>query len=222
MNKYYFLLLLLLLGESESLIFPRLSLFKFQVSEISEYLTIIRNVSFNHKYHGELAKIQPSFPHSYKYLNSSIIIGKDFAIFEKATDLILNFRITNYLKWAQIVFLPTQSLSVGSDIATLVKCYNIIWALNPCRIVSYDREKCLDKNIICSQVIFSTLFGHLISGEECFRVQYNKLSGDVTYSMSSYSKGCGLLGSLAMPFIRPIQRKFFRDNNLAICSLLKY
>ena len=41
------------------------------------------------------------------------------------------------LNWAN---LKDEILSLGSTVATEVKCYGIIWTLNPCRVVGLDDD----------------------------------------------------------------------------------
>jgi hypothetical protein len=42
-------------------------------------------------------------------------------------------------------------------------------------------------------------------------VTFDECSGDVVLELSSFTKGAGALGFIAMPFIRPIQFAFFKD-----------
>jgi uncharacterized protein (UPF0548 family) len=69
--------------------------------------------------------------------------------------------------------------------------------------------------------VISTLNGHLISGEERFKVLFDYHTGDVTLQLSSFTKGSGILGSITMPFIRPLQNQFFRDIFRTFPSLLQ-
>ncbi len=69
-----------------------------------------------------------------------------------------------------------------------------------------------------SHIAFATLRGHLIAGEERFRVR-KEANNDVFFDMDSFSKGAGL-GVVAMPFIRQIQRQFFVDQSLAMRRLM--
>jgi uncharacterized protein (UPF0548 family) len=115
---------------------------------------------------------------------------------------------------------------VGDVIGTLVNCYKVVWALNPCRVTSVREE-----SNIC-EVAFSTLSGHLIAGEERFRVTYaDDEDGAVMFSMYSFTKGAtsgpgvlglcsGVVGRMAMPCIRPLQRRFFRGQEKAMVDLM--
>ena len=161
-------------------------------------------------------------------------------------------------------------------IGTLVKCYNLVWALNPCKIVDIkngsaaagyasastdiassdsgsDSGSSSDGGLLkYSQIVFATLEGHLITGEERFRVTYEyeheyhhndtssggfggsgdsandttsgsgsgasaTSSGDVYFDLFSFTKGSpNLLGLISMPFIRPLQKRFFREQSMSM------
>jgi uncharacterized protein (UPF0548 family) len=72
-----------------------------------------------------------------------------------------------------------------------------------------------------SQIGFCTLQGHLIDGEERFRVKMDEENGDCYYVMYSFTKGSGILGKIAMPLIRPLQKSFFKDQATAIKDMFK-
>ena len=114
------------------------------------------------------------------------------------------------MSWAHIVYPREELITKGMVCATLVKCYSFIWSFNPCKIVCLDSQ-IQSKGTIYSQVAISTLNGHLIEGEEKFRVDLDKQSSNVTLSLSSFTRGSGFLGRLAMPLIRPMQSYFFED-----------
>ncbi|CAN0291350.1 unnamed protein product, partial [Scytosiphon promiscuus] len=61
----------------------------------------------------------------------------------------------------------------------------------------------------CSSVGFSTVYGHLIQGEERFSIEFREEDSTVWLDLYSISRGAGVLGKIAMPFIRPIQKAFF-------------
>eukprot|EP00611_Tribonema_gayanum_P001391 TRINITY_DN1100_c2_g1_i1.p1 TRINITY_DN1100_c2_g1~~TRINITY_DN1100_c2_g1_i1.p1 ORF type:complete len:309 (-),score=29.94 TRINITY_DN1100_c2_g1_i1:611-1498(-) len=58
---------------------------------------------------------------------------------------------------------------------------------------------------------FSTLQGHMITGEERFTVEWHAEDDSVWLDLFSLSRGSEPLGRLCMPVVRPIQRAFFRD-----------
>ena len=146
-------------------------------------------------------------------------------------DILLNLRMLDGISWAEFVYPQGEPIVTGMVCATLVKCYRLLWTFNPCRIV------CREKNIISnqgktiySQLAISTLEGHLIEGEELFRVDIDatnrngdrdKSMGNVTISLLSFTKGSGILGSMVMPLIRPLQNYFFDDVMTNMKSLME-
>jgi uncharacterized protein (UPF0548 family) len=121
------------------------------------------------------------------------------------------------MSWAEFVCPEGEPIAKGMVCATLVKCYQLLWTFNPCKVVCKDQRKQDKGQGVYSQVAISTLDGHLIQGEEKFQVQLNTIQGNdqvkgtVTLSLLSFTRGSGILGSIAMPFIRPLQTYFFND-----------
>lgn len=93
-----------------------------------------------------------------------------------------------------------------------------------------------------SEFVFATLKGHLIAGEEACRVyteeapKPNSLlarwlsvshphciheEDKVIFELVSYSKGCGILGKICMPVVRPLQDKFMLDYTNAILRYMR-
>jgi uncharacterized protein (UPF0548 family) len=149
---------------------------------------------------------------SYRVNNKRVVIGKGRDAYRKASKIVLNMEMLNALRWGSIARplnaqgLPTQNaLQKGDIFGTLILCYRILWTLNPCRVVSVVNTSNL------AQIGFSTLHGHLLSGDERFCVLYNDETEEVSFDMFSFSKGCGILGALSMPMIRPIQKHFFKE-----------
>jgi uncharacterized protein (UPF0548 family) len=126
----------------------------------------------------------------------------------------------------------TKKPAAKMTLSTLIRCYGLAWSLNPCRVVyieelhgvkalklqaqnvnndsGNDSNKARNNVKSIAQIAYSTVDGHLISGEERFRVCLHD-GGDVVFEIFSFTKGSGLIGELSMPFIRPIQQRFFKD-----------
>ena len=146
-------------------------------------------------------------------------------------DIVLNLRMLDGISWAEFVCPQGEPIVKGMVCATLVKCYQMIWAFNPCRVVCRDKDVIANEGkTMYSQLAISTLEGHLIEGEEKFRVEIDSLeidgdgfksAGDVTISLMSFTKGAGVLGNMAMPLIRPLQNYFFNDVITNLKSMLE-
>jgi uncharacterized protein (UPF0548 family) len=140
------------------------------------------------------------------------VLGTGGKLFKRISQAVTRFEAVNNLSWAEICTLPIPR--VGSPLASVVKAYGLLYTFNPCRLVDIKetvKSRQGTDNIVYSQVCFSTVGGHMIAGEERFRVIHNACTDEVEFSMFSFTKGSGLLGTLAMPFIRPLQKSFFKD-----------
>ena len=134
-----------------------------------------------------------------------------------------------------------KSLKPGDTIATLSRFYgSCLWSLNPCRVIAVENARTfsfvkpslkllstrgtdgptLRRGGVYSEIVYSTLRGHLIAGEESLRV-FLAHSGQVDFEVISYSKGCGIMGWLMMPLIRPLQRKFLLDHADAMTAFMR-
>ncbi len=185
-----------------------------------------------------------------------MLVGSGPQTFEMASHLLLSLQAINTLPNVQIVSQQSKLLSTNSTISTLTQFYNTpLWSVNPCRVVSCvrsnryvrpagtqaDPKKAIVNQRtqhsgvptrgLYSEIVFATLEGHLIAGEEAMRVYTERASRDNTidipmvasrdkvfFEVASYSKGSGLLGRLCMPLIRPLQRRFLADCCNAMCS----
>ncbi|CAM9468218.1 unnamed protein product, partial [Ascophyllum nodosum] len=61
----------------------------------------------------------------------------------------------------------------GTSLLTVVKCFGLVWSANPCKLVFAYWDEKLPREMgrgKCSSVGFSTVFGHVIAGEERFSV----------------------------------------------------
>mmetsp|Transcript_26375 Transcript_26375/g.26623 ORF Transcript_26375/g.26623 Transcript_26375/m.26623 type:complete len:246 (+) Transcript_26375:108-845(+) len=207
---------------SARIYFPNIRLFwSHSNSSIAETMNKYDKRQINHKFPGFLSyrkssSVEPTVSddapdETFDFLSHELIIGFGEEDFKKANKLLLQFRMINSLPWISFKRSPhaTSPIKEGENIGILVKAYHVLWILSPGRVTSVDREV-RRARLLLSEVVFSTLEGHLITGEERFRVR--KLSnGIVKFEIASFSKGSGVLGSLAMPFIRPLQRKFLLD-----------
>jgi len=111
-------------------------------------------------------------------------------------------------------------------VCTHVFCYGF-WTINPCKIINILKETNIKlknenggmRNKLITEVVISTRKGHLIKGEERFRIIYND-DKSVQFDLYSFTKGAGLLGTITMPLIRPLQDKFFKDNIKSMKSIM--
>jgi len=177
---------------------------------------------FNHDFPGflshqsELESSQFNPDESFTVLSKDIIIGHGAADFKKANNLLFQFQMINKLPWISIRhFLNKEGLAIqpGQNIGILVHVYKLFWVLNPGRITCVSRNVRVGRgseSTTLSEVAFSTLTGHLLAGEERFRVLQSR-DGIIRFEVLSFSRGAGLLGRLLLPLMRPLQHQFLRD-----------
>ncbi len=141
---------------------------------------------------------------NYKVLTMEEVVGSSISDYYIARNALFQFNIINKLPWAKVhtsnelqkyfqhidsshhKTIETNKL----NLFTLVRCYRVIWSLNPCRIVQksviYDKKYHGHR---ISQLGFATLKGHLINGDEMFRVKYNCQTNKVTFQLYSITRG---------------------------------
>jgi len=214
------LVFLLAIASVTAINWPSLRLLqRHSTSRAESYLKRLQSqeAEFNHDYPGyscrNSAKDMQSFNFlydqppepSFEVLNRKVVVGKGRKCYDSVQKKILNFDVIKQLGWATVINPNSNTglTQMNTVIGTLVQCYKVVWALNPCRIVEISKGE----NV--SQIAFSTLEGHLLSGEERFRVSYDKTTEVVTLDMYSFSKAANVLGTLSLPLIRPLQRHFF-------------
>jgi uncharacterized protein (UPF0548 family) len=135
--------------------------------------------------------------------------------------------MTRAIGWVQIH--PSQKrLVVGQPLCTLARCFGFIWILNPCRIIAApDSSSCFmrlnesKQSYSKSCVAFTTVDGHMLAGEERFRILWFPATDEVVMDMYSFSRPSNVLGLLALPYVRYVQRAFFRDQSKAMSLLLQ-
>lgn len=207
---------------------PNVRLVKHGSVAVGEYLRGLKEAPFNHEYAGYSRDSDDTPTSSFRVLHRRVKIGTGKSDFAKASRFLHSFEMINNLGWAEVIG-PRgddwDSIRPGDVIGTLVNCYRVVWSLNPCRVTSVRKEG----NV--SEVGFSTLSGHLIAGEERFRVTLDPVDSSVVFSMFSFTKGAssgpgilgvgrGVVGKVAMPFIRPLQRDFFRSQEKSMLTIM--
>lgn len=206
---------------------PNVQLFKHNQRTIDNVIAKEDKRPINHKHFGASCGegVLP-VPPSFRTLRESLVVGHGLKDFKRASELMFSFDAVDALPWASIVTstgVKRKDLAVGTGLCTLIKCYKSVWTLNPCRITHLSRGKGTNMNSggskLVDQIAYSTVEGHLISGEERFRVTLEN-NGDVIFGIYSFTRGAGAIGTLAMPFIRPIQSSFFKQVTLSMKNLM--
>jgi uncharacterized protein (UPF0548 family) len=148
--------------------------------------------------------------HEFNVKILQVVVGKGRDIFQKYSQQILDLTLTDKLGWAFIAKPPNWYPHQNCTIATVTRFYSLpVWTINPCRIHNIEEYSPVDGGVR-SRISYYTVQGHLLQGEESFSVTLQEQQPDkpVLLEIVSISKGCGLLGKILMPLVRPLQRRF--------------
>jgi len=143
-------------------------------------------------------------PTGLRLIRRSVRLGHGDRCWSRARALLLDWQMHTGSSWSAIHVHPSGGLVT---LAALPHArLPLLWVTNPCRVV---RQRTADQRRVVS-VGYATLEGHLIAGEERMSVTRDS-SGDVNFEVVSYSRGCGLLGSLLFFGLEQTQRRFFAE-----------
>mmetsp|Transcript_33021 Transcript_33021/g.43466 ORF Transcript_33021/g.43466 Transcript_33021/m.43466 type:complete len:252 (-) Transcript_33021:401-1156(-) len=197
-----------------------ISLTRQSESSVQAYLERLGSASYNFDAPGSTDIIERTnesilrsmTPKNCMLNHCRVKVGSGKTAYNRAIEALRTGENVNRLKWAELVFQNKDvSKWKGTNVATQAFSY-VAWSVNPCRVVySHWNEALPSKKGIYSSYGYSTIQGHLLSGEESFQVEWDKEDDSVWYDMLSFSRGSGPLGTVIVPFVRPIQRKFFKQ-----------
>eukprot|EP00746_Dinoflagellata_sp_MGD_P000897 gnl/MRDRNA2_/MRDRNA2_101667_c0_seq1.p1 gnl/MRDRNA2_/MRDRNA2_101667_c0~~gnl/MRDRNA2_/MRDRNA2_101667_c0_seq1.p1 ORF type:complete len:640 (+),score=96.83 gnl/MRDRNA2_/MRDRNA2_101667_c0_seq1:53-1972(+) len=228
--------------EDGSFVFPDVRPWYHSPFYMQEKLGELRYADFNHEHAGlscHLAEdiTEKNTPPGFQLRRHRVTVGSGELDFRRAREYMCRFVMIDRLPWANLILgneepvAETSSYSPGAMVATEVKCYNLVWSFNPCRIVCNDNDVQAHvaygaggETLRACQVAYSTVRGHLIAGEERFRVIYDETSGGdgrVVFEALSFTRGAGVLGDIVMFFVRPLQSAFFKDVGKAMQELMR-
>lgn len=199
--------------------------FKHSGPGAEEYLLGLQQAKYNHEHAFRICGDDDAAPPKFVANHRRVRVGRGAGDFKKASQFLLNFSFIDNMSWASVVRVGDGKMAgdvveVGEVVGTLVNCYKVAWSLNPCRVTCRGGRQSSAATPQSSQIAFSTIHGHLLEGEERFRVDLDR-DGGVYLDMYSYSRGHGLLGKLAFPLIRPLQRSFFRGLEASFLQLME-
>ncbi|CAM9148160.1 unnamed protein product [Laminaria digitata] len=212
--------------------FPNVRLISRHSDEaLAGYLSKIANEPFNHDHVGVTSLQEPAtartVPDGFRVNARRQLLGTGDKVYKRAVQGGLReLGVVNRLSWAHVVVEEPDSRrwKKGMGLLTVAKCYGLLWSANPCRLVHAHWDKTLPRTVgegKYSSVGFSTVFGHLMEGEERFSVEFRDQDSTVWLDLFSVSRGHGILGRLSMPLIRPIQKAFFAEQCRQMLTLVK-
>lgn len=168
---------------------------------------------------------------SYRVNHLTVCLGRGRSLFDRASLALHRFGMVNELRWIEIHCKKSDSSVLddsiaveGAPLCTVARCLGFIWIMNPCRVVRSTLNKPVDNPKVSStdagprgsdparlsEVAFTTMNGHMLSGEERFRV-FLQRNGDVKLDLYSFSRPSHALGLLVLPYVRWVQGRFFKE-----------
>jgi uncharacterized protein (UPF0548 family) len=144
------------------------------------------------------------------------LLGHGEAAFRQARQALAEWRMFPS-RWLRACTRETD-VSVGNVVATLAR-YAGLWVVNTCRVVYVDEG---DSNGVESLAIgYGTLRGHLMRGEERFRVSWDHRDDSVRYDVWSFSWPERWMARCALPLIRRLQRRFAVESPAAMQAAIR-
>ncbi|KAG8470482.1 hypothetical protein KFE25_008903 [Diacronema lutheri] len=182
-------------------VLPAVRITRPSADQIDAFVQRQRDTGFNTREQGTILHYLSSGqrPHHLQLCERAAVIGRGQEAYDRARRALAKGELLVGVDWAAVHFLAQPA--VARDLATVVKCYRCVWSLNPCRVTH------VALGTTRSTLAYATLDGHLLEGEEAFDVRLER-DGAVHVRVTSLSKGSGVLGKLAVPFIIPIRRAF--------------
>jgi uncharacterized protein (UPF0548 family) len=93
----------------------------------------------------------------------------------------------------------------GNVVATVAR-FASLWVVNTCRVVYVHEGR--SEGLESLAIGYGTLEGHLMRGEERFRVTWDRRDDGVRYDVWSFSWPDRCLARCGVPLIRRLQRRF--------------
>jgi uncharacterized protein (UPF0548 family) len=156
--------------------------------------------------YAEVGTTNTKLPPDYAVLHGRITLGHGAATFARAVEAIGQWKMFDvpnvWLCW------PNAPIETGTTVAVLTRHFGF-WSLNFCRIV-YTIEE--NDAVRRRGFAYGTLREHAESGEERFRVEWDRRSDGVTYDILSFSRPGNWKTRIATPVAGLLQRHFLRNS----------
>jgi uncharacterized protein (UPF0548 family) len=138
-------------------------------------------------------------------------LGEGERCFAAACEAVRRWRPFD-LGWVDLV--PADApFALGTVVATRTRLCGLWW-LNACRVVALE-DGAGSGGSRRFGFTYTTLAGHVESGEERFRVELDE-DGAVWYELAAVSRPAHWLTRLAYPWVRRLQRRFALDSLAAM------
>lgn len=132
----------------------------------------------------------------------SVKLGEGPHVYDRAREALRRWAMSG-IGWVEVW--PRQAPVVeGSEVALLGHALGV-WCLFACRVVHVFEGHGPEETFGFS---YGTLPGHMLCGEERFRVRWDRKNGSVWYDLDAYSRPATLAGRLGYRLVRSIQKRF--------------
>ncbi len=146
-------------------------------------------------------------PAGYVVNHTRVRLGAGEQVFAAARSALEHWRQFR-LGWAEAVP-PDTPIQKGRVVAILARSLGLWW-LSACRIVAVIDDD--DGSVKRFGFAYGTLPDHVGSGEELFRIEWDRHDDSVWYDILAFSRPHHFLVRLGYPWMRHVQRRFGRDS----------
>jgi len=180
---------------------------------IERFLESTSSSSFSYSHLGYTKpEKRGQIPPEYVIDNNRVVIGKGRADFDRAKDAIRNWKMFDF-PWIEL-YCTTTPIEENRTVAILIRHFGV-YSLNAARIVYVVDER--DQ----FGFAYGTLAEHGEIGEERFAVNFDQVTGDVSYDLFAFSRPNHFLAKLGYPLVRRLQKQFAKDSKTAMLRAIQ-
>ena len=143
-----------------------------------------------------------TLPSGWAVCRSETVVGRGRAAYQRASDALQR------LEFFELPWLTCCPL--GESITICSRQLGGVWLANTNRVL------CRTSTPSRSSVTWGTTTRHILAGEETVAVSWDQGTGEVLFSIVSFSRPRHMLSLLSYPYVRAQQRRFARDAALAM------
>lgn len=172
-------------------------------SRIQTFLASQRGLPFSYPA-GEGSFEEP--PAGFVRDHHAVKLGEGPQVYDRACEAVRGWAMSR-IGWVEVW--PEQATVEDGAVVALLGHVFGVWCLFACRIVRVVEGHGASETFEFS---YGTLPGHMLCGEERFRVRWDRDEGSVWYELDAFSRPATVTGRLAYPMVRAIQKRFGPDS----------
>ncbi len=144
-------------------------------------------------------------PRGYPTNHHTAVLGSGPEVYARAVAAVRGWAMYD-LPWTE-VRPPGAPVAEGTVFAAVVRHLGF-WSINTCRVVYVDEEATPERSAFTFAI--GTLPLHSEVGEERFRVEWSRATGEVSFEILAYAAARHWMARLGGPYVRHLQRRFGR------------